>query len=359
MAGVVVQYPTNVALDRVIQEYMVQKELLIGIKEVMPFENQATQLVEWDLLDNLQGMTASHNVGTDPVLGQRRGSSTLRYAPLYFKQQELIREDEILQRRQLGTLGNVVNIDNLVTRVAVDGIDLDYLRAEYLVWLSLCNFGFTINNNGVIQTETFAFQSFTSAVSWATYATATPSADFNSLKPLARGTGGTLKGAKAYMNSTTASNLLQNDNPADLYGLKGPNFATQTFSIEKVNELLTARSLPTLEEYDEGFYPIGSNDFQTFIPDNFVVVKLRRPASQAQQPGNIALTPSVHRIVNGKEAPGFFSKLEVNGRAAMGSVTIDLEELGSSANPRIGVFHGWYGGPISRLPRSYIIMNVG
>lgn len=360
MAGLVVQFPTNVSLDRVIQEYMVQKDELIGIKEVMPFEDQETQIVEWDVLDNLKGLTAAHTLGADPVMGQRRGSRTRRYDPLFWKQQELIREDEILRRRQLGTLGNVVNIDSLVTRAAVDGIDLDYLRAEFLVWLSLANNGFTVNNNGVVVTETFAFQQFTAAVPWATFATATPATNFNSLKPLARGTGGTLKGAKAYMNSTTCSNLLQNANPNDLFGLRGPSFATQTYSLEEVNKLLKSRNLPELVEYDEGYYDANGN-FQTFIPDNVVVLKLRRPSGKGQEAGNIALTPSLHRIVGGKEAPGFFAKIEVNGMAgaaAMGAATIDLEALGSSANPRISVFHGWYGGPISRYQRSFIIMHV-
>ena len=355
--AVVVQYPTSIYLDRVIQDYLVQKENLKGVREVMPFEEQEGQLVEWDVLDNLQGLTAAHKLGTDPVIGQRRGSVTRRYDPLYWKQTELIREDELLKRRQLGTLGNVINIDAMVTMLATDGVDLDYLRAEYLVWLSLTNLGFTIVIGGIVFTETFPFQTFTAAVPWSNFATATPAANFNSLKPLARGTGGTLQGAKAYMNSTTCSNLLQNNNANDLFGLRGPGFATQTFSLERVNELLKSRNLPELVEYDEGYYD-QNGVFQTFIPDNKVVIKLRRPAGRFQEPGNIALVPSLHKIVNGQPKGGMFQRFTVNDRPAMGTVTIDLEDLGANANPRMGVFHGWYGGPLARRPKSFIIMSV-
>ena len=125
------------------------------------------------------------------------------------------------------------------------------------------------------------------------------------------------------------------------------------YSLEDINKILSARGLPTLEVYDEGFIDDDGN-LQTFLPDNVLVVIGKRPSGQ--RIGEFAMTPTLHRQLNGQAAPGFFSFIEVNGGANTGSVS--MAALGAGKNPKIEITGGVYGGTILFYPRSIVVMKV-
>lgn len=346
-----ITYPTNVALDKVIQQYVIDTSGFKGL-EIMPVENAMTQKVQWDELDNERGMTAPHLLGTDPRIDLRPGSRLREYTPISFKETDLVKEDELLRARMLGTLGGVVNINTIVATLAKARMDKTRIRQEWTIWEALRG-QLTINENGVFVSETFPIQQYTPLVPWSDLQNATPLKDFNAIKLLLRGTGATDKGAIARINQTTANWLLENQNPNDLKGFQGANFTQLPFSLDQINTILTARGLPTLEVYDEGYYD-KDGTYKTFIHDGDVHLEGKR--QRGERTGNWISTPTLHRSVNGMPAPGFFEILEVNGMPSNGATTISLAELGAGKNPKFELTGGIYGGPAMRYARSNIRM---
>ncbi len=347
-------YPTNVSLDRVIQEYVIDTSGFIGL-DIMPVETAMTQKVQWDEMDNERGMTAPHVLGTEPRIDLRPGSKKREYTPIPFKETDLVKEDELLNARQLGTLGGAINLAPLMARIAKGRMDKTRIRQEWSIWAALRG-QMTINENGVYVSETFPIQQYAPLVPWNNFATAAPIKDLNAIKLLFRGTGATPRGAMAYLNSTTLNWLLENQNKDDLKGFQNSNYLNLTFDIDQANSILTKRGLPMLMEYDEGYYDKDGN-YQTFIADGDVHIVGKRP--MMEKIGGWMSTPTLHRVVSGQAAPGYFEILEVNGvPSGMGANSITIGQLGAGKNPKMELTGGVYGGPFMRFGRSVVRMNV-
>lgn len=346
-------FPTNAELNTVVEEYSVQPDNYIG-KDILPETESFAQKVRWDERDRDRGMTAPHTMDGDPKIDKRMGSKTHEYTPIPFKETDVLKESEILQARELGTLNGTLNLSREIARIAKNRHDKTKARIEWLRWQTLRG-QITINENGVKVSETFPVQSYNVVNDWDDLEDATPLKDFNAIKLMFRGTGASPKNAQVYMNQTTANWLLENQNPNDLKGFQNSNFVNLAFSVDELNKILTGRGLPNIIVYDE-FYVDESNDEQLFIPDAEIIVVGARPGGQ--KVGDVLNTPSLHRTQNGMPAPGYFNILEVNGKASeqVGSVTIS--ELGSSKNPKIENTGGQYGGTRLIFPRSVIKSQV-
>ncbi|MGA9768274.1 MAG: major capsid protein [Blastocatellia bacterium] len=355
MGGLVFKFPRNVALDEVTQQVTRDKSKLIG-QTIMPFVEKVTQLVEWDEKDNEQGMTAVHTMGTEPKIADRPGSKTHQFKPIPHKEEEVIKEDEILSARALGTLGGVVNLNDLVMERFNAGVDKDWVRMEWEIWQALRGH-LQINENGVLVNEVFPIQTFDAVadgvggVYYDDLANATPLADSNRIKLMFRNTGASAQGAKEYMNQATLNLILENKNNDDIRGFN-EGFRAITFDLAGLNKMNTTRGLPEIVPYDEGVEDKQGN-FTTFIPDGeSIIVGKRMPG---QLVGDYVLTPTAHRNKGGMPAPGFFAFITINGRGnASGAISVSFEELGAAGNPKVGVIHGFYGGPRLKYPRSII-----
>jgi len=351
--GIVYRYPTNVALDEATQEYFIQRELFIG-DQIMPFREHWTQRVQWDELDGERGMTSPHNMRSDPRVSGRPGSKTREYEPIPFKETDVIREDELLRARQMATLGGVVDLHQLVGERIKAREDKNFIRAESLRWQALRG-EIDIDENGVRVHETFPVQVYNVVNDWDDFATATPLADDMAVSRMFRGTGASARGAKAYLNATTLEWRLRNGNDDDLRGFRSQNFLSIAFSLDEMNKINVARGLPEYVLYDEGFIN-DDEDFETFIEDGEVIVTGKRPAGQVV--GDISMTPTLHRVKNGVQAPGMFTIIEVNGQSNRSMTEVSLADLGAGKNPKIEVTGGFYGGPRMLYPRSVIRMRV-
>jgi hypothetical protein len=347
------RFPTNESVDVATQEYFVEHEKFIGEK-IMPFKEVMTQKVIWDVRDNERGMTAPHVLGTDPKIADRRGSKQKEYEPIYFKESDVIREDELLRARELGTLSGMVDLHALIGKTIRDREDKNFIRAEYLRWRAARG-QISVHENGVNVEETIPVQHFYTLVSYDDFANATPLADDLAAMKLFRGTGASAKGAVAYINQTTLSWRLQNANDDDLRGFRNQNFLSLSFSLEELNKIQVARGLWTYELYDEGFIN-DDGDFETYIEDGEEIIFGKRPTGQDIM--DVVITPSLHRTKNGMPAPGMFTVLEVNGKGNPGVLEVSASELGASSNPVIKVTGGFYGGPRPRYPRSIIVKHV-
>ena len=349
------RFPTNVALDMVTQEYVAQTEKMRG-EELMPFEESMTQKVQWDELDSERGMTAPHVMGTDPKIDERPGSKLREFTPIPFKESDLIKENELLNARQFGTLGGVVDLNAMCGRIAKARVDKNRLRAEWTRWQAMRG-QLTISENGVSVSESFPIQQFTPTIPWSDRAGSFILRDSNAMKRMFRGTGASIKGAVAIGTNETISAIVENYNPADLGNFHGSNYSEATYSTEDVNKLLSKRGLFALEELDEneGFIDESGN-FQTWLAPGELIIIGTRP--KGQKIGGWKMTPTLHRTVNGMPAPGMFEIIKVNDQPSNGSQMVNMIQLGQDENPKIKITGGIYGGPVIYYPRSIIKVNA-
>jgi hypothetical protein len=349
--GLQLTVPTNSELDLVIQEYTNKPDEFIGAT-ILPDEDHYTQKVRWDEKDTDRGMTAPHTMDADPKIDKRPGHKTREYEPGAFKETDVIKESEMLRARELGTMSGVIDLGRTVAEISQERMNKTKTRVEWLRWQTLQG-SLTIDENGVKISETFPIQTYDAEDGWDTHADATPIKDFNAVALKFRATGASAQGAKAYMNQTWLNHLLENQNAADLKGFSNSNFVNLTYSLEELNKILTARSLPIIVPYDKGYID-ETGTFQLFIPNGVCIVV----GNRQEKIGGFLRTPSLHRQVNGQAAPGYFSIIECNGMPNVGQ-TIDMGALGQGKNPKIEITGGVYGGTALRFPRSVVKMNVG
>lgn len=348
--SVIFRFPTNVSMDVATQEYFIQRDKMVG-DEILPFQDLMTQRVQWDELDSEVGMTAPHNMRSDPRIDNRPGSRLREYVPIPFKETEVITEDEMLQARAYGTLGGVVDLSQLIGQRIRAREDKTFIRAEWCRWQALRG-RLQIAENGVVVDESFPVQTYDVITDWDNRSTATPLRDDNAVALLFDGTGASAEGAIAYANRKTINMRLENANASDLQGFRGSNFRNVTFSLNDMNKIQEDRGLPTYKVYHEGYIGLDRN-FHTYLQDGEVIVIGKRPAGQ--KVGDFGMTPTLHRTKNGLPAPGFFSILEVNGDSSSEVSTISL---GAHKNPKVEITGGVYGGPRIKYPRSVVRMTV-
>ena len=349
------RFPASVDHQEVVQEYVVSREDLVAVK-LLPTVPRDAQFIEWDELDFEAGMTAPHSMNADPKIAGRPGSKTHRYAPLFFKETDLLKESDLLIPRAMGTLSGVVDYSADIARIAKARVDKNFLRLEWLIWQVLKG-KLQYNENGVVVDETFPVQTQNALVDWDEFTTATIIKDFQAMALRGRGLGVSFRsGAKAYTNQTTANWAVNNRNDDDLWGYRNRDSVNATYSIGDVNKILVAQGCPTIEVHDEGYYDSALN-FQLSLADGEVVVVGKRAAGE--KVGDVLLTPSLHHAAmaaQGGESRGFFSIIEVNGRPNPGAIT--LAELGGSKNPKVEITGGFYGGPRLLYPKSIINFNA-
>lgn len=352
--SLVLTFPTNAELNEVVQAFEVDPSQHIG-STILPMAESMYQEVQWDERDADRGLTAPHALGADPKVDIRQGSTRRKYTPIPFKETDLLKEDEILRARQLGTMAETLDLSQEIARIARDRFNKTMARIEKLRWDTL-NGSISINENGVVVSETFAVQSYTpSGDTWDTPDTSTPLADFNAVKLLFRGTGASAAGAKAYMSQATANLLLQNQKAGDIKGFQNQNFVQLPYAVEEMNKILAARGLPEIVVYDEG-YIAENGTFTLFLPTGKVIVVGKRPAGQSV--GDFMSTPSLHNNRGGQPAPGYFSVIEVNGHASEAAGSVAMGQLGKAKNPKVEITGGIYGGTRLIYPKSVIKMNV-
>jgi hypothetical protein len=344
-------FPTNAELNEVVQEYVADTENFTGA-QILPETDTYAQKIQWDERDRDRGATAPHVMGTDPKLDTRQGSKTHEFDPIPFKETDLLKEDEILKARELGTINNTLDLGREIARIAKNRLDKTRIRVEMMRWQALKG-SLTINENGVKISETFPVQSHSPLVDWDNLSTATPLRDFNALKLKFRGTGASARGAKAYMNQVTVNWLLENQNEADLKGFQNSNFTNLAYSVDELNKIFSGRGLPEII-VNEDFWIDENDQEQLFLGDGEVVVVGQRMGGQ--KVGDVQRTPSLHLDKNGRPAPGYFSIIEVNGQPSDVVGSVSMGQLGKSKNPKVEITGGVYCGARLIYPRSVIKM---
>jgi hypothetical protein len=230
--------------------------------DIMPIRNVNAGEVRWSQQDNFYGLQALRGLDGAPTRVQRVGTKTYTYEPGVFGEFIDITETELTRRAGYAPNGTPIDIADLVVDADQQLINREFDRIEATIWALLTTGTFSIKMDGPTGTQvgfsdTFAIQTFTAGVPWATSATATPIANFQAVQQLGMAAGHSVDlgaGAIAYMNSVTSNRLLNNANAADLSGRRMNSGSTPN-NTGDVNRYFAAQNLPQMQVYDGGYQP--------------------------------------------------------------------------------------------------------
>lgn len=332
-------YPQNAELRTIERDMLPVLEQDDPVFSIMPIEEVNSSVVMWEQEDDFVGLQQIRGMNGAPPVVKSVGGKRFVYEPGIYGEHMNVDEMEMTLRRGWGDFATPVDISDLVRRRQDQLMTREVSRLKQIAWTLLSTGTFSIlNQDGVVlHTDTFALQTLSAAMAWATVATATPLVDFRNAKLLGRGHSVNFGSqARAYANSTTVNSLLNNANAADLFGkrISGGN----TFnSLADFNRIFLENDLPQVVEYDEG-YKNEAGAFTLFLPNNKVIIVGRRSDG-----GRIAAYHKTRNANNEGFAPGSYVK-----------VVDDMDRV-----PRqVEVHRGHNGGPCIYFPSAIIILTV-
>jgi hypothetical protein len=321
---------------------LIEQELLPTLSEDDPIlkEFPTTEVrsdrVRWEQKDNYKGLQQLRGLNGAPNFVNRVGAKEYDFAPGVYGEFTLIDEKELTTRRQWGTFGDPITIDDLIADAQAFLLQRRLDRLRLILWTLVLTGTFSVPHprGGIMHTDVFNIQTFDSNVGWGTYATATPFADIRALALKYRGKSVDFgKGARLYINRTTLNNLLLNQNAADAYGRRLPAGATIN-QLDEAQSILTANDLPQIAPYDGGYID-ETGTFQLFIPDNKGVLVGRR--TNGASLGEYRMTVNAN---NPNLEPGAYTR---------------VIDRGEDTVPRtIEVHDGHNGGPLIYFPSAIV-----
>lgn len=336
-------YPTSAELKEVAQVLLPRLMKDRPIFEMFPVAEVKAHRLMWEQKDNYIGLQQVRGLNGEPQRVRRIGAKRYEMEPGIYGEFITIDEAEITTRRAYGTAGTPINIADLVLEGQNQLLQRRLDRIELIGWTLLTTGTFAVSstvNSSLLHTDTFPIQTFTASVTWATSATATPLQNFRGIELLSRGQSVNFgSAAKAYVNRTTANQLVANTNQNDLAGRRVTGLLSP-LNIGEINTILAGEALPQIVIYDEGYID-ESGTFQLYIPNGKVVVIGQRPAGQTV--GEYRMTINAN---NPAAAPGAYTK------------TIDTADTTERPPRKIEVHDGHNGGPALYFPGAIVSMNV-
>lgn len=360
-------YPTSQELMMISQEKLPKLTQDDLIFKYFPIVDKPVVNIRFTQRDNYTGLQNFRGVNGQPTRVNRVGAKSYIYEPGIYGEYIPLDEKEILERAPWDESGGFMSLDSMIMEAQDQLLQRRVDRIKWILWTLLTTGIFYVpthaadaNNIGtgiqggaghgdmyanVTAIGQFGIQSFTSSPTWATYATATPLKDFQTLQITAeRGRSVNFgPGAVALMNRSTWYDMVRNTNAADLGGQKRVNMGSSPLiSLTEVNAIMLDADLPQIVVYDEGYID-DSGTFQLWIPNNTVLVIGAR--SNGETLGEYWMTRNINNPGN---APGAYT--HVNDSALVPNMKIV---------PRaVDVHDGHNGGPIIWYPSAIARMTV-
>ncbi len=326
----ILAFSTTREITHVVRNRAVDPTRFIG-SSFCPIREVYAAQIEFDVIEAGNGMTAAHNLGSDPALVKLTGMKTKKIGTGYFKETKRLDEQELMYARMAGTYNQRAG-RLLVTEKALQLDDRLETRIEWLRWQPLVSGQVQINENGIKYAVPYDLPSdnkpvITNADQKWSKVDADIVGDITRYMQKFRGTGA--KAKKAYFNLTVAGYIAANEGIKGL--LKGTSYASflSAVNISSALKLL----FPDIDFviYDEG-YVDKDNDFNPFIPDNMFIMIAEGQATELLM--DFGSTISLHNGGLDQPQPGKFSIVE--------------NKAEQEKNPYIDITVGIYG-----LPRLY------
>jgi hypothetical protein len=258
----------------------VEQQLLPVLKkdnpafDIMPELNKDIPILMWEQLDNFKGMMSPRGLGGRPNLVKPVGSKIYQMQPGVYGEYMTIEERELTISRRFASPNQPVDVTDLVVQRGNQLLHRQIQRQRWIIWQLLVNGVFVVTDPyGVLMhADSYTQRVFTATTPWSTLATSTPLADFRAVRPFARGFSVSFgKRSKAFANTTTITNMLNNQNQNDLGG-KRQALGASVLDLESMNRILLANDCPQVEEWD-GIWQDDAGANNLDITNGTVVVK--------------------------------------------------------------------------------------
>lgn len=269
------QYPTTRELREINPEKIQNLTRNRPTFEIFPITESPYWTLEWYQKDNWRGMQQLRGLNGEPGSVKMYGDRAFSAQPGVYGEFMTVDEKMMTLRAQQVPSGEPVPIGDLIAERQ------DYLNnretdlIEYIHWKALLDGQFTfIGPTGATYGDAFNIQTGTFS-DWSVLTTATPLADLMGLKTLSSGKSINFgAGATLYLNTVTLSYLLRNANPADLGGQLAVSSGgvKPVKSIGEINTILNTYNLPTIVEYDEGYFAEDTGTFTKWIPNDVISI---------------------------------------------------------------------------------------
>jgi hypothetical protein len=317
-----------------------QRELL----KRFPIEATDAAKVMWDQMDDFLGLQQVRGIGGHPGRVKHTGHKRYVMEPGAYGEFEVLGEKLLTEMAEPGTLGEPLNLDEYIGKVAQKLTQREFDRIE-TTWSALLRTGtFTVvdDTGAAIHTDKFAIQSFTPGVPWDTFATATPLKDLRGFIQTAEGQGSFSFGPESELlcNRKTMNDILGNLNANDLFGLRGQYGATVVNSLDDLNKILVANDLPRITVYNRWFKTDAG--VRTYIiPDKFLIWLGKRPNNE--RIGAYKSTLNVNRETASDDPSGTGESTQYG--------YFKIIDRGANSVPReIEIHRGHNGGPALFFP---------
>lgn len=306
---------------------------------ILPISEQNAETVLWEIQDDITGMTFARGAEEPYPVVDQDGITRFYTKPGRFGESMQISEEKMERMRQIGTLGDVINVDSEIADMQQKLAIREQVLIEYLRW-QLLVFGVCRalkKDGGFIDVARFTPQVYNVSHDWRDPDNSTPLQDFRNVDQQYAGFGHSFGvGAIAWMNKRTGQGMLSNKNGSDLYGRRTQGLGS-VLALKDANELFTGEGLANTTQYDENYLDAG-RAVQRFIPDGYVVVTGYR-ADVGVQCGDYIMTRNAS---NPGGAPGIYAATGV----AMRAPKLPYTERGHNGGLRI------------RYRRQVVVMKV-
>lgn len=332
-------YPSAQALREIEQELLPTLTQDDPIFDEFPITEVDENKLKWEQEDNYVGLQQVRGMNGLPGKVAKTGAKQYEMEPGVYGEFETVEEKELTERRRLGQYQEFISIGDIVGRLQGKLLQRRVDRIRKNLWDLLTAGVFTVTNDAgqPYHSDTFPLKTHSAAVAWATIATATPFADIRSAILKQRGQSVSFgRAAKIYMNQLYINYLMNNTNPADMFGKRLTNSTIN--SLEDVNSILGANDLPAIVPYDRG-YLSDAGVFTNFIPDAKAVLVGAR--TNGAKLGEYRLTRNAN---NPNAEPGPYTRVIDHGEERI---------------PRsLEVHDGHNGGPVIWFPGAVVSISL-
>lgn len=308
--------------------------------ELLPIAKVNAGVITYEQLGLFRGLMAARHVSGPAGRARLPGGEAWSAPPGYYATVVVIDEPDLINRRDLGSWTDW-DTDAKQTAMASDLITQQMLdRMEKNAFDLLFTGSYTVVDQAGTEAfrDVYPVQQFTPVTGFNNLAASTPLAYLrDTIATLEeQGVSVDYRGGTLLCNRVTANAIVNNQNPADIGGKRLANGATAN-ALEDVNRLLVANDLPTIQIYNEGYYP-DAGGHQLFVPTGKVSLQGRR--TDGEPIGESCVTRAAQ---NDRQAPDWFLFVEDYRRKVPG---------------RVEVTGGFNGGPRLYHPEALAIINA-
>lgn len=255
-------YAQNAELTSVLQNLLPERTLDDPVfTDIMRPRAIKEQTILWEQKDSFFGFTPARATGAGFGQIAREGMDRFSVTAVGYGEEKVMDEQFMLNSRQMGEFGSPIDLTEVQMSDQLNLISRFITRYKYNTWNLLTTGTYrALGPKGeLVGQDSYTFASFTVAVAWSNYSSATPIADLRNLALKHRGQSAKFDSrARIYMQSQDVNNMLANTNPNDLGGWR--NFimgsGTTPLNLKAANEIFIANDLPQIVVYDE-FYATG------------------------------------------------------------------------------------------------------